>query len=190
MGTITAFVFQSLDGYYKDADNSIAWHQHGASESAYSEQQLNKGHKLMFGRKTYEMMAGFWTSSSALQLFPTIAAGMNAAKKLLVSNTLKEADWANTEIIAKDVMASLSALKQNSSEDIVILGSGELVRSLVFAGLLDYLEILIDPVLVGAGARLFEGTEDAIKFQLENVQKMAASNSVLFRYKVLSGYYQ
>ncbi len=99
MGRISAFVFTSLDGYYKGFNEDTSWHNHGEEELQYSEESLALGDALLFGRVTYEHMQSFWPTPAAAQLMPKMAEGMNSASKLVVSRTLKEPGWKNTQVL-------------------------------------------------------------------------------------------
>lgn len=181
MRKLHAFTFISLDGYYKDADNSTHWHQHGAEESAYSEQQLRTNNVLLFGRVTYEMMHSFWPTPHAAQLFPEVARGMNAAEKIVISNSLKKATWNNTTLMSGDIVSQLKKLKSTSGKNITILGSGSLLTLLTDAALIDTYEIMIDPVMLGSGTSVFHQIKQAHTLRLAD-SRVFASGTVLLTY--------
>ncbi len=91
MAQLSAFTFIKLDGYYKGKNEDISWHQHGQEEGEFSANNLQSDNILLFGRKTYEMMANFWQSPAAYESFPEVAAGMNKSEKIVFSRTLKNA---------------------------------------------------------------------------------------------------
>lgn len=93
MRRLTSFTFQSLDGYYKGPGGDISWNRHGPQELRFSEDQLARNHVLVFGRRTFEHMAGVWPTPEAAARLHAIAAAMNRADKIVVSNTLREAAW-------------------------------------------------------------------------------------------------
>jgi dihydrofolate reductase len=108
---------------------------------------------MLLGRRTYEEFAAFWpTQGSAL---PT-AGYMNDTPKLVVSTTLKELDWSNSSLVSGDIAETVEALKRQPGKNIQIYGSPTLVRSLLRDGLLDELDLLVHPLVVGGGKRLFE----------------------------------
>lgn len=152
---LSAFVFTSLDGYFAGPGGDISWHHHDAEGARFSERQLSGGATLVFGRKTYALMSRFWPTPMAAQAFPRVAEGMNATPKLVCSRTLKKVTWQNTLLLAGDAATSLRRLKKTKGPDLTILGSGSLVRLCIEHGLLDELQLLVDPVLLGAGQRLF-----------------------------------
>ena len=107
---------------------------------------------LLLGRVTYEGFAAAFGSGTGPD-----AERMNAFPKYVVSTTLKEADWVNTTLITGDVADEVARLKQQDGRDISISGSGTLVQSLLQHNLVDQLNLLIYPVVIGRGKRLFDG---------------------------------
>ncbi len=184
MATLSSFTFLSLDGYYKGLNEDISWHHHGEEEGQFSADSLQSENILLFGRKTFEMMASFWPTEMAAQQFPDVAKGMNKAKKLAVSNTVQKVDWSNTEIISGDIIAQIKQLKQNSTKDITILGSGQLLTALAAENLVDEYGIMIDPVAIGAGSSLFKGLTTPLQLQLTGTRTFK-SGVVLHNYKAM-----
>ncbi|HEX6255541.1 MAG TPA: dihydrofolate reductase family protein [Euzebyales bacterium] len=110
----------------------------------------------LFGRGTYEIMAAHWPHAGADDPF---AAKINAAPKYVVSTTLTEASWQNTEIISSDAPDAIAALKAEDGPDLEVLGSPELIQMLLAHDLVDEFSLITYPVVVGAGKRLFgDGT--------------------------------
>lgn len=184
MATLSSFTFLSLDGYYKGLNEDISWHRHGEEEGQFSVDSLQSENILLFGRKTFEMMASFWPTEMAAQQFPDVAKGMNKAKKLVVSNTIQKVNWSNTGIISGDFVAQLKQLKQNTSNNITILGSGQLLTALAAENLVDEYSIMIDPVAIGAGSSLFKGLAAPLQLQLTGT-RMFKSGVVLHNYKAI-----
>jgi dihydrofolate reductase len=119
---------------------------------------------LLFGRATYEEFAAFWPDQSGED--QEFADYMNNTPKFVVSTTLKEPlEWNNSTLINGDVAEEIIKLKQQPGKDISISGSGALVRSLLADDLLDELRLMIHPLLVRNGKRLFEegGDQKALK---------------------------
>lgn len=92
MRKLTAFIFTTLNGFYKGEKNDISWHGHGKEESEFSEEMLKQNNILLFGRKTYENMLAFWPTPAAKEHFPEVARGMNSVEKIVFSNSLKKAN--------------------------------------------------------------------------------------------------
>lgn len=81
MPTLSSFTFLSLDGYYKGINEDISWHSHGAEEAEFSAENSGSGNILLFGRKTYEMMASFWPTAMAAEQFTEVAKNMKQSSK-------------------------------------------------------------------------------------------------------------
>jgi dihydrofolate reductase len=108
---------------------------------------------ILLGRRTYEVMAESWPGQA--DNVP-MARYMNGTPKYVVSSTLKAVDWANTRLVTGDLAEEVAELKRQPGKDIQVIGSPTLVRSLLRDGLLDELGLLVHPIVVGGGTRLFE----------------------------------
>ena len=109
----------------------------------------------LFGRRTYEFLAARWPSRSG-----ELADRLNDMPKYVVSSTLKDPDWNNSTVLAGDVIQAVSKLKEELDGEIVVAGSIRLVRTLMENGLVDELRLMIYPVVLGAGERLFGETSE------------------------------
>ncbi len=121
------------------------------------------GTALLMGRRTYEDFAAVWPTMPADDPFTRV---MNESPKYVVSRTLDEPlTWANSTLLKGDAVESVARLKSEAGDDLVILGSGELIRSLLPHGLIDELHLLIHPLILGEGIRLFtgDGTEATLE---------------------------
>jgi dihydrofolate reductase len=119
--------------------------------------QMNKPFDLLLGRKTYEIFAAHWPYVKTNE--DPIAAGINNAKKYVVSKTLKKLDWKNSELIKGDVAKEVKKLKEQDGPEIQVHGSGNLIQTLLKHDLVDELWLKIFPITLGRGKRLFaEGT--------------------------------
>jgi dihydrofolate reductase len=108
---------------------------------------------MLLGRRTYEQMASFWPNQPADNPF---ADTLNERPKYVASRTLKEPlAWANSTLLVGDAADAVAKLKTDLEQDLVILGSGELIRSLMARDLIDEYVLLIHPLVLGAGRRLF-----------------------------------
>src|SRR5678815_3833081 len=112
MRKLSAFEFTSLNGFYKGQENDISWHRHGGEESNYSEEMLEEGNTLLFGRVTYEMMVGYWTSPMAAEQYPVVAEGMNKADKIVFSRSLDKAGWNNTKLVKENIVEEMRRMKE------------------------------------------------------------------------------
>jgi dihydrofolate reductase len=181
MAQLSSFTFISLDGYYKGPGEDLSWHRHGGEEAAFSEQSLKSENILLFGRKTFEMMAAFWPTEQASQAFPVVAAGMNNAQKIVCSRTLKQPNWDPATIINDDLPGAVRRLKENADRDITILGSGSIVTQLAEEKLIDTFQIMIDPVALGAGTSLFSKIKTPLNLSLTD-SKVFRSGVILLTY--------
>lgn len=108
---------------------------------------------ILLGRRTYEEFAAFWPGQDNNE---PMADYMNDTPKHVVSTTLTELDWSNSNLVSGNVAEAVDALKRQPGANIQIYGSPMLVRSLLRDGLLDELHLLVHPIVVGGGRRLFE----------------------------------
>jgi dihydrofolate reductase len=109
----------------------------------------------LFGRRTYEFLAGRWPARTG-----ELADRLNSMPKYVVSSTLDDPDWNNTTVLKGDVVSEVSNLKQELEGEIVVAGSIRLVRTLLAHDLVDELRLMIYPVVLGDGERLFGDTSD------------------------------
>jgi dihydrofolate reductase len=114
---------------------------------------------LLLGRVTYEHLAAYWPNQPGGE---PMVDYINSVPKYVVSGTLEEPlAWNNSTIISGNMAEEIARLKRQPGKDITILGSGTLVRSLLRDGLLDELTLMVHPVVLGSGKRLFEDRSDA-----------------------------
>jgi dihydrofolate reductase len=143
----------SLDGYIAAIDGSTDWIAAGGSDDAFTwtvETVSNAGAHLI-GAATYAGWAGFWPGASG-----PFAKPMNEIPKVVFSNSLTSADWGETTIAAGDLAEAVTSLKQESSGGYLLAHGGtRFARSLVETGLIDEYRLMIHPVVLGAGDRLF-----------------------------------
>jgi dihydrofolate reductase len=130
----------------------------------------------LFGRKTYEIMAAYWPTASKEEPFTE---HLNAAKKYVASRTLKHADWENTTVIRGDVIEEVSKLKQQPGKDISILGSGELVQTLMKNDLIDEYSLAMYPIVLGGGKRLFRNDDQARRLTLVDSKPTTTGGLIL-----------
>lgn len=143
----------SLDGFVASADGSTGWESAGRSPDGASwvlETVSNAGAHLM-GAAAYARWAGYWPSAPG-----PFAKPMNDIPKFVFSNSLKSTDWAGTTIVSGDLTEAVTRLKQeHASGYLLAQGGARFARSLVETGLIDEYRLVIHPVVLGAGERLF-----------------------------------
>ncbi len=181
MRKISTFNFITLDGYYKNVNEDISWHKHGAGddENEFSAKSAGSGNTLLFGRVTYQMMASWWPTPMAAQQMPEIAKGMNETEKIVFSKTLSKTDWNNTRIIKDDMIEAVKKLKQEPGRDITILGSGTIIAQLAEHGLIDSYTIMLDPLAIGAGTSLFKGMKHQLDLELADTRTFKSGRLLL-----------
>ncbi|GAA3573476.1 dihydrofolate reductase family protein [Nonomuraea rosea] len=155
MGKIISSFFISLDGVVESPDQ---WHFPYWSDEmgAVVEAGMQSAAGFLMGRKLYDEWSSYWTTTDQDQ---DAARALNDTKKYVVTNSLEKADWNNTTIISGDVAARLRELKEQVEGDLQMSGSATTVRWLLANGLIDELSLLVHPIVVGHGRRLFEDTQ-------------------------------
>jgi dihydrofolate reductase len=176
MRKVVASEFVSLDGVVESPDK---WHfpyfndQMGDAIGA----AMAASDAMLMGRVLYEEWAAFWPNQDPDE--NPVAARMNGVRKYVVSTTLEEPlQWQNSTLIGDDVAEVISRLKEQPGKDISISGSPTLVRSLLEEDLLDELRLMVHPIVVGSGKRLFEEGGDQKALQL--VDSKIFSTGVLY----------
>lgn len=181
MRKVHVFNNVSLDGFFVDATGDMSWaHRHDDEWNAFASSNASGSGELLFGRVTYEMMAAFWPTPEAARLLPDVAAGMNAMRKIVFSRTLDTAGWHNTTVLKGDPATEVRELKRQPGPDMVILGSGSLVSQLTAARLIDEYQIVLNPVVLGAGRTLFERVPDRVRLELTRTRSFQNGNVVLW----------
>lgn len=120
---------------------------------------------FLFGRRTYEIFAGSWGKIAEMRAHP-IGVALNEAPKYVASATLADPQWANTTVLSGDLAAAISELKVKTAGELQVHGSGALIRWLLENDLVDEITLLIVPVVLGQGTRLFPDTGPDIAFDL------------------------
>jgi dihydrofolate reductase len=139
---------------------------------------------MLFGRRTYEGFASFWPHQTDNNPF---TAYLNSVTKYVVSNTLTEPlPWQNSILVSGDPAAGVAGLKETDGPNLSITGSGQLVRTLLAAGLVDELFLLVHPLVLGPGQRLF--TETGAYAELDLVESTTTTKGVVMsRYRPRTG---
>lgn len=178
------FMMVSLDGYIEGSGHDLSWHHVDAEFGEFAEKQLLETDTLVMGRKTYQLMEGFWPSAEGLKGDPETARLMNATPKIVISKTLsgvKETEnWQHVRLIKDNIKSEIEELKSQNGKDIAVLGSNNLCVTLLKDKLLDELRIMINPVAIGEGTPLFAGLKDKIDFTLLKSRTFASGNILLY----------
>lgn len=168
----------TLDGFFTDREGTIRWaHERQDEETkAFASSNASGGAALVFGRITYQEMAAFWPTPQAKKMLPAVAKGMNEMPKFVFSKSLREAAWSNTTLLRADPASEVRRLKREAGPDLVIMGSGSIVRLLAASGLIDEYQLVIHPVALGEGRTLFEGAAKQIGLKLTQTRSFKNGN--------------
>ena len=179
MRTLTVFNSVSLDGYFTDARNDMSWaHRNDPEWQEFTSGNASGGGTLLFGRVTYDMMKSFWPTPAAKQTMPDVADAMNKLQKVVFSRTMEKADWENTRLVKGDLVAEVRKLKEESGPGMVIMGSGTIIAQLTAAHLIDEYQIVVVPVILGAGRTMFEKVPERIELALTKTRSFVNGNVV------------
>ena len=179
MRKVTVFNLVTLDGYIAGENGDISWHNVDEEFQELANAASNSGNTLLFGRVTYELMAGFWPTPEAMKADPIVAAGMNRSEKIVFSRTLAKADWNNTRLVKDDMIGEVRRLKAGTGKDLAVLGSGSIVAQLAQEGLIDEYQVLLNPVAIGKGKTMFEGMTKRLALKLIDVRRFGNGNMLL-----------
>jgi dihydrofolate reductase len=135
---------------------------------------------FLFGRRTYESLAAYWPKASEEE--QPVAEPLNTKPKYVASRTLTgPLAWQNSTVLQGDVAAAVAGLKREDGDDLHVIGSSELARTLIEHGLVDELRVMIDPLLVGGGKRIFR--DDGARRPLRLVEgKVTTTGAILATY--------
>jgi dihydrofolate reductase len=190
MGKIVISENVSLDGVIEDP-SGVEGFKHGGWVGRIGDRGREEAAKvlldealgaeaLLWGRRTYEFLAARWPSRDGV-----LADRLNSMPKYVVSTTLEDSDWNNTTVLKGDALDEVSKLKQKLDGEIVVAGSIQLVRALMEHDLVDEIRLLVYPVVLGAGERLFGETTDQQPARLLGTR--AVDDLALLTYEVVRG---
>ena len=169
----------TLDGYFEGPNQEIDWHNVDSEFEDHALELISQVDLMLFGRVTYEMMADFWPSEHARKVDPMMADAMNRCEKIVFSKTLKKATWENSRLVTGDAADEVRRLKQMPGKDMVIFGSSDLAASLLGKGLIDEIQIIVNPILLGAGKTLLTGVQQRVPLKLLAVHTFKNGNVLL-----------
>jgi len=187
MGKLIVTEFISLDGVIEDPGGSEdfahgGWsfkYDRGDEGNKFKLDETMASDALLLGRVTYEGFAAAWPTRSDDMGF---AEKFNSMPKYVVSSTLTDPEWNNSTVIAGDLPAEVAKLKEQHDE-IVVHGSGSLVRALTELDLVDEYRLMTFPVVLGSGKRLFGDSDAAKTLQLADVKPVGPDGVVVLTYR-------
>jgi dihydrofolate reductase len=169
MGKIVATEFVTLDGVFDDPGGQHGgrggWafsYDRGDAGNQFKAEELTAADAQLLGRVTYEGFAAAWPNMKGDEF----GERMNSMPKYVVSSTLTDPTWENTTVISAELEREVAELKQRYTGDILIAGSGQLVRALLTLDLLDELRLMVYPVVLGGGERLFGESDEPHRLHL------------------------
>ena len=171
----------SLDGFFEGAKSwDLGWHESvwGDELERLSIDQLKSADMLLFGRVTYEGMAGYWSSAKG-----EIADRMNNIRKVVFSRTLEKASWNNTKLVKGNAAEEVAKLKEQNGKDLFIFGSANLSSTLMRHHLIDEYRLCLAPIVLGAGTPLFKASPETMKLKLIEARPLK-SGGVILRYDI------
>jgi dihydrofolate reductase len=189
MRKIKVFNHVSLDGFIADAKGDMSWaHTLDPEFNDWVASNASGGAELVFGRVTYQQMVSFWPTPVAAQRMPVVAERMNNLPKVVFSKSLTHAEWNNTRLLrGEDIRAEVQHLKQEPGQDLVVMGSANLVSQLVANDLVDSLQLVLNPLALGAGKTMFAALQNALRLRLTESRTFKNGNVVLGYERTRSG---
>ena len=190
--TIVFFTI-SLDGCFEGPNHDLTWHNVDDEFNKFAIEQLHETGLILFGRRTYQLMEGFWPD---VELDPKstkddfeVAHLMNTIPKIVFSTTLKDVKeskvWKNIQLRNKLDINEIKKLKGMSGKDIWVGGS-DLAVSLMEEDLIDEIRAMVNPLVLGKGRPLFDGTPKKVKLKLLKTRTFESGNVLLCYEPVLS----
>jgi dihydrofolate reductase len=180
MRKLYLFNLITLDGFFEGPNRDISWHNVDEEFNEFAIEQLNSADLLLFGRVTYELMASYWPTPTAIKNDPIIAQEMNSIAKIVFSRTMNKVDWNNTRLIKENAAEETSKLKQQPGKNILIFGSADLASEFMKLGLIDEFRIIVNPILLGNGTPLFKDISDRMKLNLLKTRTFRSGNVLLY----------
>ena len=182
MGRIVVTEFISLDGVVEAPGGGEEFRhggwsfeiERGPEGDQFKLDETMGSTALLLGRRTYEGFAAAWPSREG-----EFADKFNSMPKYVVSSTLRDPEWTNTTVLSGDLADEVGRLKRDQDGDIVVHGSPQLVQALVEQDLVDELRLMVFPVVLGSGKRLFGDTTDKKRLQLADSKVVGDGVAIL-----------
>jgi dihydrofolate reductase len=188
MRKLVVIEFLSLDGVMQapgdPGEDTEGGFRHGGWQRPYFDDVLGAAaaegmsgtDTYLFGRKTYQIMAAFWPTAPDDDPY---AGHLNSTPKYVASTTLQDAEWQNSTLIKGDVAAEVAKLKEQPGKNIAVLGSGDLVQTLISNDLVDEYSLMVFPIVLGSGKRLFRDADQTRTLRLVDSKTTSTGGLVL-----------
>ncbi len=181
MARIVVTEFTSLDGVMEAPGGEPfkypGWtfqFDRGDDGNQFKLDETMRADALLLGRRTYESFAGAWPQREG-----EFADKFNAMPKYVVSSTLRDPEWSNTTVLSGDAVEEAAALRERRGGDIVVHGSAQLAQALLEHDLVDELRLMLYPLVLGTGKRLFGATSDKKRFELADARPVGDGITIL-----------
>ena len=182
MRNVIVSEFVTLDGVMEDPGGAEKFERggwafqfdRGPEGDKFKLDEVMASEALLLGRITYEGFAAAWPSRTG-----EFADKMNNMQKYVVSTTLKQAEWTNSKVIRSNVAGQVAELKGMRGGDILVAGSGQLVHTLMEHNLVDELRLMVYPVILGSGKRLFQEGNDKLSLRLAEARPVGSGILIL-----------
>lgn len=184
MSTLYLFMMVSLDGFFEGPGHDLSWHHVDDEFNVFAAKQLAENGTILFGRRTYELMEDFWPNYKPEDKEnERVRDLMDTLPKIVYSTSLTKVqetkDWKNVTLRHEVDAEEIKRLKADGEKPIAVLGSSNLCVTLLKLGLLDELRIMVNPVVIGKGTRLFEGLDTKLDLTLVNTRTFGNGNELL-----------
>lgn len=170
MRKLVLFMHVSLDGFAADENSGLGWISYDAELQQYADGIVATVGSPVYGRGTYELMAGYWptvlASPDVSERDKAHARWVEQAPKIVFSRTMKKAEWNNTTVFNDNITEEINKLKQQPGKDLVIFGSPGLAHSLLELDLIDEYRLTINPVFLGKGKPAFQKIKEKTNLKL------------------------
>ncbi|SHF07813.1 Dihydrofolate reductase [Seinonella peptonophila] len=194
MGKLIANLSSTLDGIFTgpkgDENNMVSWAMPGIMDSNNDNLAMfQNADAILMGRVNYEGLASYWPYQKDDD-WKDWADAMNQTQKYVASNKLTEVKWGDYSdtitLLNSDVMENVAKLKSEIKNEMIVSASAKLVQSLLKAGLVDELQILIHPIILGSGKRYFENISTQHNMKLVSTKVYKTSGSIKLRYEMVN----
>jgi len=183
MSKLFLFMMVSVDGFFEGPNHDLSWHNVNPEFNDFAIAQTKTVGTLLFGHTTYDLMSGYWPTEGPRKNDPVVAELMNTLPKIVFSRTLTNLPaiphWENAKLEKEVNKDEIIKLKQSSDKPLAIFGSNALCVSLMRLGLVDEFRLMVAPVVIGKGTRLFEGLNEKYKLKLTSSRVFNSGNILL-----------
>jgi dihydrofolate reductase len=173
MRKLIVFNHISVDGYFTGENGDFRWAHAGNDDPEYAAfvaANASGGGELLFGRITYDLMAGYWPTALADQHDPVVAKAMNNMKKVVFSKTMDKAAWNNTKLVKADIASEIRKMKNEPGPGMAIMGSGTIISQLAPENVIDEYQFMLDPIALGKGRTMFDNMVKPLSLKLLNTR--------------------